>query len=172
MKLPENISIPKNIRPHQKKTRFYVDNEVLEIYGPKLKSSGIAIYCALARHANSKTQSCFPSYPRIMKLSGVGKRNTVSKYLKILEELGLIIIDRNKKREPNVYFLLKIHSTQIDTKEFTQKDKQQYLNSGINSAERDTLNQINNSNKEIEDFSLKEELKKPRFRDYKPDFLK
>lgn len=166
MKLPENILIPKNIRPHNKKTRYFVDNEILEIYGTKLKSSGVAIYSALARHANSDTQACFPSYPRIMKLAGVGKRNTVSKYLKILEELGLILVLRNKKRKPNIYFLINPLNTKKDSiqtytvkKEYTysQKEKEQYLNSKVDGTERDTLNQLTNSNKEKENSSIKEE---------------
>ncbi|MCE9585055.1 helix-turn-helix domain-containing protein [Candidatus Nomurabacteria bacterium] len=166
MKLPNNLVIPKHIRPSLKKTRFWVDNEIIEKYGPKLKSSGIAIYCTLARHANSKTQSCFPSYPTIMKFSGIGKRNTVSKYIKIIEELGLILVLRNKKRQPNIYFLMDPLNTKKDSiqmytvkKEYSydQKENEQYLNSKGDSTEKDTGIQLTKSNKERENSSLKEE---------------
>jgi hypothetical protein len=170
--------IQQNIRPPQKKTRFWIDNEILEVYGSRLKASGIALYCALARHANSKTQLCFPAYPRLMELSGIGKRNTISKYLKIIEDLGLVLIVRNKKRQPNKYYMLSVgkDGIQIATtkKEHvdTQKDILQYPNIKVDSAEKGTLNKITKLNKEVEDFSIKEELKKPRFKDYKPSFLK
>jgi hypothetical protein len=179
MRQPECNEIPKNIRPTSKKTRFWVDNEILEVYGPKLKPSGIALYCGLARHANSKTQMCFPSYPRLMEITGIGKRNTISKYLKIIENLGLIIINRNKRREPNRYWMInpKTDSAQIDTikKEYvyTQKEKIQYTNSKLHSTERDTLNQRTNSNKEREEFPIKEEeIKKISITNYTPDYIK
>jgi len=180
----ENISIPTNIRPLKKKTRLWIDNEILEIYGKKLKAPGIAIYSVLARHANSETQSCFPSYPKLMELSGIGKRNTISKYLIIIEELGLVIIKRNKKREPNFYFLinpLDIRTSNTQTyivkkiPTYTKRIKTQYLNSTIDSTERDTLNQLTKSNKEVID-SLKEEYTNTKFKDFfranPPDFLK
>lgn len=180
MKNLENISIPTNIRPLTKKTRFWVDNEILEIYAPKLKAQGVALYCALARHANSETQYCFPAYPRLMQCSGIGKRNTISKYLKIIEGLGLAIITRNKKREPNHYFLinpLKIQTpstqTYITKKVYShaKKENRQYPNSNIDSTERDTLNQITKSNKEVGDFSIKKELGFS-VNKYKPECLK
>ncbi|MCX6756292.1 MAG: helix-turn-helix domain-containing protein [Candidatus Nomurabacteria bacterium] len=179
MKFPENIQIPRNIRPPNKKTRFWMDNEILQIYAPKLKPAGIALYCALAMHANSKTQSCFPSYPRLMQMSGIGKRNTIGKYLKILEGLDLILIDRNKKRQPNRYWMLQVDSTQMDTnKKYTnnQKEQEQYLTSHLHSTDRDTLNQRINSNKEMEIFSIEEdfEIKESVFKasDFTPEFIK
>lgn len=177
-KIPDNIQIPRNIRPLKKPTRLWVDNEILEVYGSKLKPHGIALYCALARHANSETQGGFPSYERLMKLSGIGKRNTISKYITIIEGLDLIKVIRNKKREPNIYFMLevKIDSSQIDTTEkyqYTQKEKEQYLKGKVDSTERDTLNQLTNSYNKINNPFKKEEegAKKSNVKDFKPDFL-
>lgn len=98
--------------------RFYVDNELLECMAPILKPHGIAIYCVLAKHANSKTQRCWPAYETIMKQSGVGKRNTITKYLNLLQKHGLIAI-RGVGRK-NIYWLLDvscwlINSGQKDT---------------------------------------------------------
>lgn len=168
MKLPNNIRIPENIRPRNKKTRGWVDNEIYERFGSILKPQGLAMYGVLAMHSNSKTQSCFPSYPRLMKLSGVGKRNTVSNYLQLMEKLGLIKIVRNNKRQPNIYFLLnptylKIDSIQKDTTQKIDnsipKVPTQYPISNINSSERDTLNHITNPNKEINDLNVIKNLK-------------
>jgi hypothetical protein len=93
------------LRRKNKKTRFYVDNELLEFYAPILKPQGIALYASLARHAHFNTQECFPGYERIMATSGIGRRNTVSKYLKILEEEGLITVDRSRGYKSNRYYL-------------------------------------------------------------------
>lgn len=174
MKIPSDAQIPSNIRSSKKKTRFYVDNEILEKYGQILKPQGIAIYCALARHANSKTQACFPSYPRIMKMAGVGKRNTISKYLKILEKEGLVLVDRNKKRVSNIYWLLKIdsHSIQMGTSDreiSVQKGEGQYTKGNVHSTERDTLNQRIESDKETLNLSEKNETGFQRsMREYVP----
>lgn len=148
----------------RKKTRYYIDNELLELCGDILKPHGIAIYNVLAKHANSKTQRCFPSYETIMKQSGVGRRNTVTKYLNLLEEHNLIAIERSVGKKPNLYFLIdvsawRINSIQKDTDRKTyidpissQKDTKQYplgaLNSIFqdhNSISGDTLNQRSKS---------------------------
>lgn len=130
------------IRPSRKKTRFFVDNEILEVYSKKLKPQGIAVYCALARFANFTTQACFPSYPKLMQVTGIGNRNTLNKYLDRLEQLGLISVTRNKKRKPNLYYLLEINSSSI------KKTLIQYQNSNLDSIESDTLNNITKSYKE------------------------
>jgi len=96
------------IRSNSKRTRYYVDNELLVPFGKILKPHGIAVYNALAKHANSKTQSCFPSYETIMSQAGIGKRNTVTKYLKLLEKHRLIVVERSKGKKPNIYRLLDV----------------------------------------------------------------
>lgn len=138
------------IRGRGKKTRFYVDNEILEVYGPILKPHGIALYVALAKHANSKTQKCFPSYETIMKCSGIGRRNTVREKLNLLKSLGLIAIKPSIGKNPNQYKLL-----HIGPKEYNRSGNvhQPYLNRQSNSSERDTRNQSIKSKKEINSFS-------------------
>ncbi len=170
MNFQHKIRTPENIRPPKKKTRFWVDNEILEKYAQVLKPQGIAVYCALARHANSKTQGCFPAYERLMEMSGVGNRNTLSKYLKILEKYNLIGVFRNNIREVNVYFMLNVEGgSRVDSS--TIKDNRQYLKSSKDGIKRDTLNLINKSNKEINAFD-KEDIYKPvDTSKYKPKFM-
>ena len=90
-----------------KKTRFFIDNELLMLgYAAKYrKMSLIDVYCVLARHANAKSQMCFPSYETIMHLSGVKNRNAVVKALKKLEELNIVRIFHSKGRHSNKYLL-------------------------------------------------------------------
>jgi len=152
----------KKIRPKGKKTRFYIDNELLEYYGNVLKPHGIAIYSVLAKHANSKSQECFPSYETIMKQTGIGKRNTVSKYLKLLKSLGLIEMLHKKGFRSNQYRLLscgddKTRSIQKDTGRFTQqasscripKEGESYPIQHVSSILKDTLTHRMKSDKEV-----------------------
>jgi len=45
------------------------------------------------------------SYSQLMNLSGFGSRGTIAKYLKSLEERGMIIIERGDREEANTYRL-------------------------------------------------------------------
>ncbi|MEI8339775.1 MAG: helix-turn-helix domain-containing protein [bacterium] len=137
----------------------------MDWYASIIKPQGIALYCALAKHANSKNQACWPSYETILKCSSIGKRNTVSKYLKILERHELIKIIRNNKREKNYYFLLmpkkpEVDSTLSDTSkkisDGTHKDSPQYQKGVPDSAKMDTLSLRMNNKKEINLLSTEE----------------
>jgi DNA-binding HxlR family transcriptional regulator len=161
------------IRVSRKKTRFYVDNEILENYAHILKPFGIAIYCVLARHANNKTQSCFPSYEKIMKSSGIGRRNTVTKNLKLLEKLGLIVIKTSNGYTSNHYWLLNVKSNTQISSSYAIK---QYPERTHNSIERDTVNLSIESTKEIITPSKKEtpdpntEYRRNKFKEAKENF--
>lgn len=103
------------IRRQGKRTRYYIDNELLARCGKILKPHGIAIYNVLAKYANSRTQSCFPSYETIMSHTGIGKRKTITKYLKRLEKLNIIAIEHSKGRKPNRYYLLDVGCWDINS---------------------------------------------------------
>ena len=163
----ENPSQKFNIRRPRKRTRYYVDNELLKLMGKMLKPHGIAIYNVLAKYSNSTTQTCFPSYETIMAESGVGKRNTVTKYLNVLEHLNVIFVDRRsagRTRRANRYYLLdcgewRINSISRDTIQKKKsvvnsisKDLEQYpfetdnsISKVANNASMDTLNHISKS---------------------------
>lgn len=91
----------------KKKTRFFVDNEFFEFgYAAKYrKQSVLDVYCVLAKYANYKKQTCFPSYERIMSESGIKNKNTAVNAVKKLEELNVITIWHSKGHSPNVYLL-------------------------------------------------------------------
>ena len=76
-----------------------IDREDIEAYEKLL-------YMALARYADSNGK-CFPGLDLLMRVSGIGSRRTLTKYLRSLQEKGLIEI---KKRigKGNIYLLKNI----------------------------------------------------------------
>ena len=74
------------------KNFFPVPNEIF-ILG--LCPGEIAVYCYLLRTEDRQTFQCYPSYEAIGKAVGVSK-NTVAKYVRGLEEKGLIRTERTK----------------------------------------------------------------------------
>lgn len=99
------------IRDNRQKEWFWLDNEYLNGYARFLGPVGTAVYISLCRHADNKTQTCFPSMELIAEENGIGSRNTVSKAINALEEWNIIKIEKNynkktKQRENNVYTLL------------------------------------------------------------------
>ena len=144
-----------NKRPRKKRTRYYIDNEILEVYGSTLRPHGIAVYNVLAKHANSETQVCFPSYETIMKLAGIGRRNTLSKYLKMLRDIRLIRMWRQKDDRKNYYQLLDVNGYRSERATIRksppriQNDGDGYPIKHIGSVLRDTVSQRMKSEKEI-----------------------
>jgi len=76
---------------------YWIDKTVLHLFGKKIKASGVAVYNVLAYFANSKTQICFPTQKTIAGLIGLSRRTVVRK-IKILEKLGLILVEKRKGR--------------------------------------------------------------------------
>ena len=72
------------------KNYFMVPNEIFSI---GLDFREISIYSYLLRCKNRKTYQCYPSYRTIGKAVGMS-RNTVAKYVRQLEEKGLIRTER------------------------------------------------------------------------------
>lgn len=82
---------------------FRVPNILIDQYGKALGTSGIAVYCVLARYANNVTRKAFPSHGQIANRLGISRRTVIRK-LKKLEEIGLIqTIGRKSKH--SVYLL-------------------------------------------------------------------
>lgn len=136
------------IRRQGKRTRYYVDNELLKCRGKTLKPHGIAIYNVLAKYSNSKTQSCFPSYETIMVESGVGRRNTVTKYLNLMERLNIIYIERSAGKKTNKYYLLDCNEWRINgISKATVKDSGNNLISILNDFEQYPFGITNDSSK-------------------------
>ena len=118
-----------------------IDREDIEAYEKLL-------YMALARYADSKGK-CFPGLERLMKVSGIGSRRTLTKYLRSLEAKGLIEIKKTSGKG-NVYFLknvsnkpgaeMHVHQVQKCTPKETQlrkPNKEDVVNNNINITQKE-----------------------------------
>ena len=76
----------RNLQRDPDKNYFKVPNEVFHI---GLSYPEISIYCYLLSIEDRETYQCWPSYKTIGKALGMSE-NTVSKYVRSLEEKGLI----------------------------------------------------------------------------------
>ena len=74
------------------KNCFPVPNILLDM---DLPASAVAVYLYLLRSADRKTDQCHPSEATIAKRLHLS-RNTVAKYVRLLEERGLIITEHTK----------------------------------------------------------------------------
>ena len=103
---------PPTLHDRRHRGWFWIENNLLDVHGPRLGATGIAIYALLARHADQNGQA-FPSLHRFQRLLGLS-RNTVKKYLKILAspEVKLIrILERttlNGDADSHIYELLNV----------------------------------------------------------------
>jgi len=108
---------------------YYVDNALLDEYGPKIGALGIAVYSTLARYAN-KARVSWPSYSTMadaLKLS----RPTVIATVRVLVEHGLVEVETIKKdgkRPYNLYTLIKV--TTIPTGKADEPVKDIYQSTG------------------------------------------
>lgn len=159
------------IRELGKQTRLWIDNEFFERgYAETFRGKRVLdVYCILAKYANSKNQTCFPSLSTIMKEAGIKNRNTVVDAIKLLETFRLIFIEHSKGWRPNHYVLLRnsnwkpSDSIAIDTvlakhkKDKTVSDNigERYQMQPRDGITSDTRNHISKSDNEIKD-----ELKK------------
>jgi len=85
---------------------YWIHKKVIEKYGRLIGPYGIAIYNTLACFAHNSSQKAFPSIEKIADLIGCSRR-TVVEYLKRLEEIKLIEVERELGRV-NVYKLIKV----------------------------------------------------------------
>ena len=69
---------------------FWIDDEVLDTYGPLIGPFGIAVYVYLARRA--KVKQSFPAYGTIAKETGMSRRKAIST-IHALEAQKLIAIE-------------------------------------------------------------------------------
>lgn len=98
------------IRDNRQKEWFWLDNEYLNGYARFLGETCTVVYLSLCRHADNKTQTCFPSMELIAEENGIGRKK-VGIALQKLKEWGVISIKedydpKNKRRKNNVYTLL------------------------------------------------------------------
>lgn len=96
---------------------WYWINKAVISHTPKVRAIGIAVYNLLASLA-SRNQSCFPSQKYIAESLGYS-RTTINKTLKLLEENGLIRIEK-RTRYHCVYQLFKVRCKTEETQKSTR----------------------------------------------------
>ena len=74
------------------KNCFPVPNELLCF---DLPAGAVAVYIYLLRHADRRTNQCYPSEAAMARGLHLA-RNTVAKYVRLLEERGLIVTEHTK----------------------------------------------------------------------------
>ncbi len=119
---------------------YWIGRRVLRLYGRRLGASGIAVYNTLACFADSRTQSCFPTRKAMARILGVSRR-TITRKIKLLEELGLVRIE--KARSSFRYFLLRLPAEV--TKEAPGGDKKDTSEATPGRINNNQLTIINNN---------------------------
>ena len=113
------------------KNCFPVPNILLDM---DLPASAVAVYFYLLRSADRKTDQCHPSEATIAKRLHLS-RNTVAKYVRLLEERGLIITERTKIITKND---IKKNGSLLYTISPLQKVMEQHYEHQFNALERTT----------------------------------
>jgi len=93
------------IRDHRKRPMAWIDTLDLETYGPELKALGIAVYIALAAHADGATQRAWPGKRRIASLIGTSPRHLKVAFGRLVKA-GLLRIESRGRGRRTYYTLL------------------------------------------------------------------
>ena len=88
---------PLQIRSHRRAQWFWLDNELIDRYAIAVGMAGVGLYAALARYANHKTGSCFPSVARLSAQFGCTPK-TLAGHLERLALVGLITVEERPGR--------------------------------------------------------------------------
>jgi hypothetical protein len=94
------------IRDRRKPGWFRVDDEIIDVYGPEIGCHGIAVYSALAKHADRQEES-YPGLRLLCKELKIGRKKLLET-LDQLKVLGLIDIEPGDRKSVNVYTLLDV----------------------------------------------------------------
>ena len=83
---------PLQIRVHRPGQWFRLDNALIDEYAAKIGPYGVALYTALARYCNSRTEQCYPSLVTLSKKLGM-THLTARRALAALAKHGLVHVE-------------------------------------------------------------------------------
>ncbi len=118
--------------------------------------SVLSLYFALCYHAN-KDRICYPGYARLKKISGIRSDATISKSLKILNHLGLVVIEKQRGKG-NRYLL----NEEADSSSFAEELNLQSLKPtpSINNNRHFNQQRQNTSLSEDKEINMKKEQRR------------
>jgi hypothetical protein len=102
MTTDETTNVEIEVRDNRNGGYLWMDNEILEVYGPAIGPYGIALYAALAMHANDKRedgQIVWPAYETMADMTGMDRRSAI-RAMKALQAVGLVYIPKREKDAP------------------------------------------------------------------------
>jgi hypothetical protein len=89
----------------------WINGEIIKVYAAQIKTTAVAVYCALCSFTNNDSQDCFPSHATLCTLLGISEP-TLRTALDKLIEYGLIEVDArfgdNGQQTSNLYTLMNI----------------------------------------------------------------
>ena len=107
------------VRDMRHRDFFWCDNVIIDRYGRKLGPYGLAVYMGLLRHADQRTQTCFPSHKTLADELGMSK-DSVMRAIETLKKAKLIGVRHRKSSAgdaaSNLYFIREVvaHSDHLD----------------------------------------------------------
>ena len=115
------MAIPKiTVRDLRNGDWYWIRKMEIAYYGATIKPIGIALYNCLAKHAN-QASFCFPSQAFIAKEIG----SSVASVKRSLDQLiRLELISKERKKYCNIYYLLKLDSSQRAISQIAQSEPQ------------------------------------------------
>lgn len=104
------------VREFRKAKFFWLDNEVVDVYLPKIGGTAFQVYTYLCRYVSNETQCCMPSMDVMAGRLQLSK-STIWRSIEALELCGMISVQRGKRggnkihKETNTYRLLELSSS-------------------------------------------------------------
>lgn len=98
------------VRDSRRPGHFWADNELLDVYGPKIGMDGLAVYMALSRVANNRNGECVITLRQIGEMIGCSPQ-TAMRAIEKLSRYKLVRIESKGSvatRQPSVYTLLEV----------------------------------------------------------------
>lgn len=95
---------------------YWINRNILKVYGRTLGPAGLAVYNVLASLAHVQTQTCFPTQAYIASRTSLS-RMTVGRKIRQMKQLGLIDLYQVKGRW--IYVLLETGHVSKDAKPYT-----------------------------------------------------
>lgn len=90
---------------------FWVNNEIVDDYAPRLGGTALLVYMVLCRYADNSTAECHPSQSRLAKVCEVEER-TIRRAIVKLVEVGLVSKEKERSGggefSKTVYTLLNV----------------------------------------------------------------